>query len=234
MGAELSKYQQFEMARMARTELREHPKNPRVLLPAQGKRLKGKMKQVGLLQPIIWNKRSGFLLGGHQRLGVLDALEKFDPATGAHDYLLDVAVVDLEERRELEMLVFLNNASAQGVWETDLLASINLDSGVDFGSMGFDRIDVDLLFDGDARFSELFVDEAPEAKEAKGTLEKIKADRKASTEALKDGNTADFYFVVVCKDQAEKDETMKRLGVPVYEQFVSADAVLGCVPEVEE
>lgn len=234
MGAELSKYQQFEMVRMKRSALREHPKNPRVLLPSAGKRLKGKMKQVGLLQPVIWNKRSGWLLGGHQRLGVLDALEKYDGATGAHDYLLDVSVVDLEERRELEMLVFLNNPSAMGVWETDLLAAINLDAGVDFASMGFDRMDVDMLFDGDARFSELFVDEAAEAKEAKGTLEKIKADRKASAEQLKEGNSADFYFVVVCKDQDEKDEVMKRLGVPVYEQFVSADAVLGVAPELEE
>lgn len=232
--AELSKYQQFEMARMQRSVLREHPKNPRVLLPSAGKRLKGKMKQVGLLQPIIWNRTSGYLLGGHQRLSVLDGLEKFDAATGANDYLLDVAVVDLDTRRELEMLVFLNNPSAQGVWETDLLAEINLDAGVDFASMGFDKMDVDMLFDGDARFSELFVDEAPEAKEAKGTLEKIKADRKIATDKLKEGNSADFYFVVVCKDQDEKDEVMKRLGVPVYEQFVSADAVLGVAPEVEE
>lgn len=33
--------------------------------------------------------------------------------------------------------------------------------------------------------------------------------------------------MVVARDQAEKDEVMRRIGVPNYEQFVSADAVLG-------
>jgi predicted ribosome quality control (RQC) complex YloA/Tae2 family protein len=95
--------------------------------------------------------------------------------------------------------------------------------------MGFSKMDVDYLFDGDARFSELFVDDA-EAKKTKGKLDEIKAHRKESTEALKDAQSGDFYFVVVARDQAEKDEVLKRLGVPNYERFVSADAVLGVVP----
>ncbi len=61
--------------------------------------------------------------------------------------------------------------------------------------MGFDRLDVDLLFDGDSRFSELFEDD-PEVKETKASLDEIKAHRKESTEKLKEANSAEFYFVV--------------------------------------
>lgn len=170
------------------------------------------------------NKRTGYLLGGHQRLAVMDKHEKYKD--GKNDYELDVALVDLPEKDELAMLVFLNNPSAQGTWQTDLLAEINLELGVSFDDMGFDRLDVDLLFDGDSRFSELFEDD-PEVKETKASLDEIKAHRKESTEKLKEANSAEFYFVVVCKDEKEKRELLKSMKIPAHESWVSAAALQG-------
>jgi hypothetical protein len=152
---------------------------------------------------------------------------RYEPETRANDYQIDVLAVNLAEADELAMLAFLNNPSSQGEFDTDLLAALNLDFGVDFADMGFSKADVDYLFDGDARFSDLFVDDPAEVKETKGKLNEIKAHRKESTEKMKEAQSGDFYFVVVARDQAEKDEVMKRIGVPNYERFISADAVLG-------
>lgn len=225
----LTKYQKFEAVRVWRHELVPHPKNPRQIAPEARRKLKKNIKAGGLLDTIIWNRATGYVVGGHQRLSILDELEKYDAEAKTGDYQIDVLAVNLAEAEELAMLAFLNNPASQGDFDTELLAALNLDFGIDFADMGFSKMDVDYLFDGDARFSELFVDDA-EAKKTKGKLDEIKAHRKESTEALKDAQSGDFYFVVVARDQAEKDEVLKRLGVPNYERFVSADAVLGVVP----
>ena len=102
--------------------------------------------------------------------------------------------------------------------------------GVGFEAMGFDQLDVDFMFDGDARFSHLFQD-APEVAVTKEKLEAVKAAREKGVERMQEKNDAEFYFVVVCRDDAERDECLKRLGVPKHEQFVSADALLGVTEE---
>lgn len=219
-----TKLQKFEMKTLKRSEIQEHPKNPRQIDKKAQKNLYDKMGKVGLLQPLIVNERTGYLLGGHQRLAVMDKHERYKD--GKNDYELDVSVVDLCEHEELEMLVFLNNPSAQGTWETELLAEINLEHGVDFGDMGFDRLDVDMLFDGDSRFSELFED-SQEVKETKASLEEIKEHRKESMEKLKEENSAEFYFVVVCKDGKEKSDLLKRMHIPAHETYISAAALEG-------
>lgn len=221
--------QKYELVTVKRSQLHEHPKNPRVISESAKKKLKEKMRQVGLLQPPIVNKRSDgrlVILGGHQRIGVMDSLNRYQ--NGKNDYELDVALVEIDEQAELEMLVFLNNPSASGTWDTDLLAEINQDLGIDFGDMGFDKIDVDLLFDGDARFSELFADNV-EVDETKNALAEIKEHRKESTAHLKEENKADFYAVIVCRDQTEKDNLMAVLHLPKYETMISADTVLSAV-----
>lgn len=80
---------------------------------------------------------------------------------------------------------------------------INLEFGVLFDDMGFDCLDVDLLFDGDSCFSELFEDDL-EVKEMKVFFDEIKVYCKESMEKLKEVNFVEFYFVVVCKDEKEK------------------------------
>lgn len=228
MTIEKTKHQRFEMMTLRRSQIRPHPRNPRVITPKAARRLKGKIKEVGLIDPIIVNRRTGYVVGGHQRLSQLDALEKFNPTTHENDYALDVSLCELSDEQELAMLAFLNNPGAQGVFDTDLLADLNLELGIGFESMGFDQLDVDMMFDGDARFSHLFEDE-PEVVQAKEKLEQIKEARAAGQESMQEKNAAEFYFVVVCRDEQEMTDLKRRLGVPVHEQMVSGDAVLGAL-----
>ena len=228
---EVTKYQKFVMERWQRSAIKEHPKNPRRITESAKKKLRDKMKEVGLLQPPIVNRRTGYLLGGHQRLAVMDSLEHYKP--GKTDYSLDVAVVDLPEAEEIAMIVFLNNASAQGSWDTDLLAELG--QGVGFDEMGFDRLDVEILFDGDSRvdISGMFADTA-DAEETKGNIESIKehnraTGRKSGLDKFEDSNarqtkkdvSIDYYVTVVCRDAEEKERLMKHLGIPKGEVYIT-------------
>lgn len=242
----LSKHQSFVMERMARSAIVEHPSNPRIIKEEARKKLKAKMKDVGLMQPIIVNKTTGYLLGGHQRLASLDALERYKP--GTNDYSLDVAVVQVDVKTELEMLVFLNNPSSQGTWNLEGLADMalsDLAGGVTLEGMGFDKVDVEMMFDGDARFGGLFGDDL-KTKEGKDKLKDIKqegldeAKRKRAEDKEGGGKSgldqfrekgakdvsSDFYVVVVCKDQAEKEALMKHLHLPKGEQYIAPHEIM--------
>lgn len=219
----LSKYQSFAMVRMARGDIREAPYNPRKINKEAQGRLKGKMRDVGLVQPLIVNRRTGNLVSGHQRLAVLDKLER------GREYELDVSVIDVDERVEKEMVVFLNNPSSQGEWDLEGLAALNLEHGIDFDSMGFEQFDVEALFDGDARFAEVLTGDDPEIEQTGERLREVKEARAAANDRMAQRNEEDFYVVVVCRDQGEKDALMRRLGVPVFERFVRQEYVLAAI-----
>ena len=94
MGEKLSKYQKFEVEVISRGEIHGADYNPRVISEDARKRLKRMLAKHGLVQPLVWNRRTGNLVSGHQRLSQLDQLER------SQDYDLQVSVVDVDEREE--------------------------------------------------------------------------------------------------------------------------------------
>lgn len=211
-------HQKFVMEVWKRSQIKEATYNPRIITDQSKKKLKEKMKAVGLLQPLVVNRQTCTLVSGHQRLASLDALERWKPGSGK-DCELDVSVIDVDEATEKELNVFFNNPSAMGEWDLDKLADLNLADGIDFGDMGFEQYDVDMLFDGDSRFSQLFVDDE-DIKKVEGRLDEVKAARKQGAEKMKERNQAAFYFTVVCKSDEEKADILKMMGIPAFEQFV--------------
>lgn len=207
-----------------RSQIKEATYNPRIITDQSKKKLKEKMKVVGLLQPLVVNRRTCTLVSGHQRLASLDALERWKPDSG-RDYELDVSVIDVDEATEKELNVFFNNPSAMGEWDLDKLAELNLADGIDFADMGFEQYDVDMLFDGDSRFSQLFVDDE-EVQKTGDVLQKVKDARKQGTERMKEKNQAGFYFTVVCKSNEEKADILKLMGIPAFEQFVEGSYLM--------
>lgn len=133
----MSFLEKYELVEMHRSELKKHPLNPRRITAEAKRRLKDGLERFGLVSPLIFNRKTGLLVGGHQRLACMDDIE------GTKDYSLKVAVVDIDETKEKELVVFLNNTSAQGFWdETDLLDIIN-DSEVSKESLGFSSQEMD-------------------------------------------------------------------------------------------
>lgn len=213
----ISKYQNFETMTVHRSQLKNAPYNPRIMDKGAMKRLKEGLRKHGLVQPIIWNKRTGNIVGGHQRVNQLDSLER------SKNYDLTVAVIDVDEREEAEINIQLNNTSMQGEWDMDMLADLATDYQFSFEDMGFSETDIDIMFDGDDRFTELF--DTEEAQTVKGHLKEIKEDREQMRERLKGENGINWYAVIVFGDEDEREDFFKRIHVPSYEQYVTVDQI---------
>ena len=125
-------------------QLKPAPYNPRVALqpgsPAY-RRLERSLKEFDLVQPIVWNARTGHVVAGHQRIEIL----KYQGATE-----IDCVVVDLPLEREKALNVALNNSQVGGDWDPAKLVELvtELTDLPDFDATltGFDPDDLnDLL-----------------------------------------------------------------------------------------
>lgn len=215
-----SKYQNFEVDTVSRNQIHGADYNPRLISEDARKRLRKMLAKHGLVQPLVWNRRTGNLVSGHQRLAALDSLER------TQDYSLQVAVVDVNERDEKILNVQLNNPSMQGEWDMDKLIEITEESDISPSEFGFSDGDVAIMFGDDGAMDELMGD-APGLSEAKDTLKEIKEHRAESMAKMQKEQSADFYFTVVCETEEQKKALLKRLGVPVWEAFVNGRKLAG-------
>lgn len=210
-------YQKFTIETISRSDIKNAEYNPRRISESAKVKLREALEKHGLVEPVVWNRKTGNLVGGHQRLEQLDSLE------GTSDYRLDVAVIYVDEREEAVINVQLNNPSMQGEWDTDKLADLAVDFDINFEELGFDDLDVDFLFDGDDRFSELY--ETEEVQETKEKLDEIRDKREAGKEILKEDNSVNFYSMIVFADEKERDEFYEAIGVPVYEEILTVEQI---------
>ncbi len=213
-----SKYQSYDTETISRDMIKNAPYNPRIMDEKAKKRLRQNIAKHGLVAALTWNKRTGNLVGGHQRLEQLDALEK------SKDYDLTVCVVDVDEREEAALNVQLNNPSMQGEWDLDKLANMAEEFDLDLSTdLGFSESDIDFMFEGDERFSQLF--ETQEGENMRGDLEKVKEARQKSAENLKERNSINWFAVIVFENEAARDAFMREISIPKHEQYVTEEQV---------
>ena len=91
--------------------------------------------------------RSGNLVSGHQKVSIMDAVNRYDAETGANDYEFRVEVVDFDDKTEKEQNLFMNNRAVQGTYDDDMLRELL--QGIDYTNAGFDDTDMQLLGLGD-------------------------------------------------------------------------------------
>ena len=212
-----SKFQNFEMQTINRQSIKNAAYNPRFMGDKERKKLRNAIKENGLVSALTWNKRTGNLVGGHQRLEQLDALEKSD------DYELTVCVIDVDKKQEAKLNVQLNNPSMQGEWDVGKLFEMTEEFDLSMEEMGFSEVEASLLFDGDERFTELF--ETPEATGEKDKLKDIKAARQGMVKEYHEEGRTDYMVMVVFQDANERADFMRRIHVPNYEQYITVDQV---------
>ncbi len=100
-------------------------------------KLKRSISEFGYVEPIIWNKTTGRIVGGHQRAKVL-------MAQGIQE--AEVVVIDFDEDKEKALNVALNKVN--GDWDNDKLALLLTDlqaSDFDVSLTGFDPAELDDL-----------------------------------------------------------------------------------------
>lgn len=114
--------------------------NPRKLSEESRKTLKRGIKKFGLVGGIVVNKRTGLtVVSGHQRLSVMDELQKFPD----NDYRVRVDVIDVDEKQEKELNILMNNPNAQGSWDYDALARLVPD--IDYKDAGLTDADLNMI-----------------------------------------------------------------------------------------
>ena len=138
----------MEFAKKKVTELIPADYNPRKDLKpddVEYKKLKRSLEQFGYVEPVIWNKTTGRIVGGHQRLKVLIDMGITE---------VECVVVELDETKEKALNIALNKIS--GEWDKDKLMLVISDlQGEDFdvSLTGFDAVDLDTLFKDSERDS---------------------------------------------------------------------------------
>lgn len=108
-------------------ELNPAPYNPRVELEPgmpEWEKLERSIKEFGNTEPIVWNKRTHNVVGGHQRLAVLKSLGY---------ETVPCSVVDLDEHEEKLLNVALNKI--KGRWDFDKLEKMLRDFDYEVASV---------------------------------------------------------------------------------------------------
>lgn len=142
-----NKIKQAEQRTVKRSEIRFASYNPRIISEDARKKLKKNLQTVGLLGGVVWNMRTGNLVSGHQKVSVMDAVNRYDAETGANDYEFRVEVVDFDDKTEKEQNLFMNNRAVQGTYDDDMLRDLLQE--IDYNNAGFDDTDLQLLGLGD-------------------------------------------------------------------------------------
>lgn len=128
---------EFEVKRIA--DMNRAAYNPRVDLRPEDEEyqaIERSLKRHGLVQPIVWNRRTNTVVSGHQRLTVLEAHGETE---------VTVSVFDLDDIQEKELNVALNKIT--GEWDDDKLSVILNELGEEATDTGFTLPEIDVLRD---------------------------------------------------------------------------------------
>ena len=225
--------QQFEYGKIKRSQIKFADYNPRIIDESNQKKLIKAIRKHGLIEPLVWNKKTGVLVGGHQRLTAADKIYR------KKDYEVPVAIIDVDEKTEKELNVQLNNSSMQGDW--DLNELLNLSNEVSFEDMGFSKSDIDFMFDGNVLFDEEdnpkedkkkkagkttpFDEEVEDEKDKLAGLAEFNKKKSEFRKKDNDETRINFYTKVVFASNEEKEEFYKKANVPANEEFITFEQV---------
>ena len=133
------------------SKLNAAPYNPRVdLMPGmpEWEKLKRSIEQFGNVEPIVWNQRTGNVVGGHQRLKVL---------TDMGYTTVPCSIVDLDEAEEKLLNIALNKIKGQ--WDHDKLEAILKDFDFEVATAsGFSAEEIAILLASDDDLEEDDID----------------------------------------------------------------------------
>jgi len=222
------KIEKYTIKSVSRSEINPADYNPRKISEENKKKIKASIKKYGLVQPIIVNKTTGNVVGGNQRLSIMDELNKFE------DYQLTIAEIECSKKDEIKLNIFLNNQSAAGEYDKDILHNIfdNYKEIDPIKDAGFDKIDLNFMFDGIDFENSLFFTQ-PEHKKVESEIDKIKRSdkmreyKKQSRKKFKEGKgiqdieNEDYVIIFVFNSYDGKRQFMKKIGAKESEKFLS-------------
>lgn len=117
--------------------------NPRKIEPANARALKASIERFGIVELIVWNKRTGHIVSGHQRCAVLQSM-------GVGE--VPVIVVDMDDEEERAAAITMNNFAIEGEFTNpinELLGSIREEDAQLYAELRMENLkdDVSKLLD---------------------------------------------------------------------------------------
>lgn len=97
------------------TEMNPAPYNPRVIDKKSQEGLSNSIDEFGLVEPIIYNKHTGNIVGGHQRYQLLKSKNVI---------YTDAVIVNLSLEKEKALNIALNHHGITGKYDEDKLQSL--------------------------------------------------------------------------------------------------------------
>lgn len=242
-------YKKRERMTVKRSEIYLAEYNPRIIAKDALTKLKKSLETYGMADDIIVNKNNNTVIGGHQRLKIMDKHFKYP----GKDYELEVICLELGASEEIQLNIILNNPSVQGEYDPDALANIKLSypnidlekdclfdkSEIDFYFAQTDLISVDTVFQETEERKEMM----SELGDITDASEEVKGDNKATADDLRGENKNwaeerkrldeagmsrlpeknDYMLTIVFKNNLDKHEFMKKAKFPAEEKFFKAD-----------
>lgn len=135
-----NKIKQAETAIINRSLITPADYNPRTISDDARKKLKKNIKENGIIGGMVWNKTTSNLVSGHQKLSILDEINKYDQG---NDYELKVDVIEVDLKKEKELNIWFNSKAVQGEMDYKKLALMWGEIDVDLA--GLDDVDISMI-----------------------------------------------------------------------------------------
>lgn len=235
-----------------RSEIKLADYNPRVISEEGRKALKRSIKLYGVVGGIVVNKGTGnTVVGGHQKVGILDELNKYDSATHENDYRLRVELIDIDLKTEKQLNVTLNNPNVGGEWDFDKLRMVVAD--IDYRDAGLTEVDLNLIgcdymlqTDDEADMAGALSDmmapvvkerEEDKAERALERAEKVahmkEVKRQVQEDAQRKAENMDAYVMLSFDTFEAKSQFCERFGFSPYEKILKGEVFDEMVERVE-
>lgn len=259
-----NKYFNSKSVELKRSQIKPASYNPRIISDEGKKALKRSIKLYGVVGGIVVNQATGYtIVGGHQKVAVLDELNKYDKSTHENDYTLRVELINVDEKTEKQLNITLNNPNVGGNWDFDALARIVPD--IDYKDAGLtdadlNMIGVDFILQTEEESSiadelENMMSPVVEQREAEKTERKAErdavkaaqeeADRAAKVAHMKDvkqqvrenaqkqAENMDAYLMLSFDTFAAKAAFCERFGYDPYTKFVKGEVFDEVIEKIE-
>ena len=220
--------------------------NPRFISEEGKKALRRSIKKYGVVGGIVVNKQTGYtIVGGHQKVKILDELNHYDPETSENDYVLRVELIDVDLKTEKSLNVTLNNPNVGGDWDDDKMRELIPD--IDWKDAGLTDADlnmfgVDFLLQTeteqqtanaiDNMMAEVNADHDAEVQRRKMEREMERAAKTAHMKDVKqqvrqraqsEAENMEAYVMLSFTDFKAKSAFMERFGFSPYEKIVKGE-----------
>ncbi len=241
---ELNKYFQSETVELWRSEIKPSDYNPRTISPEARKQLKKSVKRYGVVGGMVVNAQThNTLVSGHQKLSILDELNKYNPETHENDYRLKVELINVDLKTEKQLNIMLNNPNSQGTWDYDALREMipdidYKDAGLTDEDLALIGVDFTMQTEGESYLADALEELSAPINDKKQIEKEARMEdvremkQQIRDEAENKAKDMGSYVMVNFQSYAEKENFMLRFGYNPDDKFIQGEYLVKLIDEL--